>query len=342
LDQSYGDYSRSGACRRSSESYAARWQADAVATGALSYDHPGTRVRFVWGAGDPQQQAIGGDYEAALVAGGTPDVAAAVAPDTEHLIYATDEGSAALQAALYGSATTPGVAISSGPDSGASARFVFATDDQAAAVTCSLDGAAPATCASPMSYDGLTDGPHTFTVTATPVAGDPGSATWSWDADTSAPRIDGFTPGSAPVGASVDVQGSCLGGATSVRVDGVAAAFTVAGDQQIDLQVPDGALSGPIEVTTPAGTATSATGLLVPPTVSGFSPPSGTAGTQVTITGEALGAVRSVAFGGVRAAFVVDDYHTITATVPSGARTGYLRIVTDGGAGRSATKFRIR
>ena len=66
--------------------------------------------------------------------------------------------------------TPPETTISSGP-SGTSyshtATFSFGADEQGSTFACSLDGAAPAACTSPQTYDGLAAGTHTFAVTAT-------------------------------------------------------------------------------------------------------------------------------------------------------------------------------
>jgi hypothetical protein len=73
-----------------------------------------------------------------------------------------------------------------------------------------------------------------------------------------APTITGFTPGNGPVGASVTITGTNLTGTTAVRFNGTAAAFSVMSNTTIQATVPSGATTGPISVTTPAGTAASA------------------------------------------------------------------------------------
>ena len=77
------------------------------------------------------------------------------------------------------------------------------------------------------------------------------------------PRITGFSPDSGLPGDSVTISGDRLGGATAVtfaqgenRV--AASSFTVVSDTEIEATVPAGATTGPIEVTTPAATAPSA------------------------------------------------------------------------------------
>ena len=78
------------------------------------------------------------------------------------------------------------------------------------------------------------------------------------------PVITSFTPQSGPPGSSVKVTGANLTGATSVTVGGVSAAgFTVPSDTQIIWGVPTAVVVGPITVTTPGGTATSASNFTV-------------------------------------------------------------------------------
>ena len=73
-----------------------------------------------------------------------------------------------------------------------------------------------------------------------------------------APSISGFSPASGPVGTSVTINGSNFTGTTSVAFNGASATFTVnSGGTQITASVPAAAKTGPISVTTSAGTATS-------------------------------------------------------------------------------------
>jgi hypothetical protein len=62
----------------------------------------------------------------------------------------------------------------------------------------------------------------------------------------------------------VTITGTALAGASAVLFHGTSASFTVDLPTQITATVPAGATTGPIQVTTPGGTATSATSFVVP------------------------------------------------------------------------------
>jgi N,N-dimethylformamidase beta subunit-like protein/IPT/TIG domain-containing protein len=154
-----------------------------------------------------------------------------------------------------------------------------------------------------------------------------------------APTITSFSPASGPLGTSVTIGGMNFTGATSVTFNGSAAMFTVTSDTAIQTQVPADATTGPLRVTTGAGTATSTTDFSVSPTISGFTPTSGAAGAAVTITGTALTGATAVKFNGTSAGYTVLSNTSIQATVPTGATTGPLSVTTPGGTATSAANF---
>jgi hypothetical protein len=77
------------------------------------------------------------------------------------------------------------------------------------------------------------------------------------------PKITGFSPSSGPVGTPVTINGQSFTQTTGVTFRGVTAAFTVNSDTEITATVPTGAVTGRIDVTTPGGTAASATAFKV-------------------------------------------------------------------------------
>jgi hypothetical protein len=165
----------------------------------------------------------------------------------------------------------------------------------------------------------------------------------------SAPTLSSFSPGSGSPGAAVTISGSNLTGATAVTFNGAAAVFTVNSASQITSTVPNGATSGPINVTTPGGTATSSasftvtvpTPTITTPTISSFSPGSGSPGTAVTISGSNLTGATAVTFDGTAASFTATSGSEITAVVPNGATSGSISITTPTGTATSAKHFRV-
>lgn len=73
------------------------------------------------------------------------------------------------------------------------------------------------------------------------------------------PAFTGFEPMSGAPSTSVTLQGHGLTGTTAVTFNGVTATSPVVSPSQISVSVPPGATSGPISITTPSGTLTSAT-----------------------------------------------------------------------------------
>jgi hypothetical protein len=163
------------------------------------------------------------------------------------------------------------------------------------------------------------------------------------------PIISSFTPTSGVIGTSVTIVGenfllsrlSNRETVTDVRFNGVSAVFNIVNSETITATVPVGATTGPISVTGPGGTATSSTNFVVilPPTISSFSPTSGPVGTSVTITGTNFAGTTSVSFNSVAATFTVNSNTQITATVPAGATTGPVTVTNPAGTATSGTNF---
>jgi uncharacterized repeat protein (TIGR03803 family) len=70
-------------------------------------------------------------------------------------------------------------------------------------------------------------------------------------------------------------------------------------------------------------------------------PTSGTVGTAVTILGTSLTGATSVTFNGTAATFTVVSASEITTTVPTGATTGKVKVVTPSGTLKSNVSFRV-
>lgn len=205
---------------------------------------------------------------------------------------------------------------------GTSASFTFNSDSQ---ITTSVPTGATSGPVAVTTGGGTATSASNFSVVSNP-----------------SPTISGFTPASGGAGTAVTISGSNLKGATQVAFNGASAIFKFSG-MKIIATVPANASTGPISVTAPGGVAVSGNSftLVGVPTISGFSPPNGPAGTQVTVTGTNFAGASSVLFGGKNASFTVNSATQISATVPKGAKTGTISVTTPGGTATSSTKFTV-
>jgi len=147
---------------------------------------------------------------------------------------------------------------------------------------------------------------------------------------------------SGKVGQSGPILGQGFTYASDVSIGGTPASFTVVSDTYLIATVPAGATTGFVTVTTPNNTLTSNKPFRVTPQLLSFDPPSGPAGTQVTITGVSLTQTQGVGFGDrVPAQFTVNSDNQVTATVPEGAQTGKIGIQTQGGTAISSATFTV-
>jgi hypothetical protein len=163
-------------------------------------------------------------------------------------------------------------------------------------------------------------------------------------ASTTCPTITSFTPTTGAVGTSVVITGTNFTGATAVTFNNVAATtFTVNSATQITATVPTTATTGPIRVTTPGGTGSSLTNFTVAaPTITSFTPTFGPVGTSVKITGTGFTGATAVTFNTTNATtFHVDSATQITATVPTGATTGKIKVTTPAGSATSTADFTV-
>ncbi len=159
-----------------------------------------------------------------------------------------------------------------------------------------------------------------------------------------------FHPGAGPIGSVVTVFGagySATASQNTVTFNGVAATVTAATATQLTATVPTGATTGPIAVTAPAGSATSAqpftvTGSSGAPTITSFIPTVGVAGTSVSVSGgnfEAAPANNRLAFHLTRAQVSSATPTTLGTSVPPKATSGRLSVATPAGSATSTADF---
>lgn len=77
------------------------------------------------------------------------------------------------------------------------------------------------------------------------------------------------------------------------------------------------------------------------PTLTSFSPGSGSVGTAVTINGSGFTKAANVTFNGTAASFTINSDTKITATVPTGATSGTIAVIAAGGIVTSSTSFTV-
>ena len=150
--------------------------------------------------------------------------------------------------------------------------------------------------------------------------------------DVFAPTVSSFTPSRASAGSTVTIKGTNLAGATSVAFAGTAAGIVSDTTTALTVTVPTAAASGTIKVTTATGAATSAKSFGVAPTVVSFSPGTVGRGTELTIEGSGLGAVKKVVVGGRNAAVTSDSPTQVVVTVPEKAATGSVVVTSKFGS----------
>ena len=154
--------------------------------------------------------------------------------------------------------------------------------------------------------------------------------------------LTSFSPTSGNVGTTVTIIGTNLSGVTAVLFNSVnAPTFTVLSSTQISVTVPTDASSGRVTLVSPSGNSLSTSNFSVIPAVTGFTPSSGNTGTTVVITGSGFTGATAVKFNSTTTTFTTNSANQITASVPSGAITGKIYVVTPSGTAASAGNFAI-
>ena len=207
---------------------------------------------------------------------------------------------------------TPATYVSTTPSTGGSCS------QAAGVVSCTwADIAAFATRSATIVITPTAAGQITATGTVSADQGDPNTTNNS-DTETtninpgSAPTITAYSPSSGPVSQVVNITGSNFFSSTSVKFNGVNAAFSVNNNGSITATVPAGAATGPVAITNSVGTTTGsnftvtpAPNLSISKTASAATVPTSSPITYtLTITNPGAGRANNV---------------TVTDTLPAGA-----------------------
>jgi hypothetical protein len=151
--------------------------------------------------------------------------------------------------------------------------------------------------------------------------------------------ITSFTPTNSAPGTRITITGQNFIGATSVTFNGTPASFSLTNNTTIGATVPANVTTGPIAITTPAGTMTSSSWFYGPPLITAFSPSHGTPGTNVTITGTNFLSPITVSFNGLSAQVNSLSWTQAVVVVPGGAQTGPITVATPAGTNTTAASF---
>jgi IPT/TIG domain-containing protein/peptidase M66-like protein len=152
---------------------------------------------------------------------------------------------------------TSGLAGSSVTVMGTNFTGATAVSFNGTAATFSISSATQMTTTVPA---GATTGPISIT---TPGGAASSASNFTVTVPAPAPTLSSFSPASGAVGITVNLSGTNFTGASSVKFNGVSSTFAVNSGTSIVTSVPVGAATGKISVTTPGGTATSASNFTV-------------------------------------------------------------------------------
>lgn len=158
------------------------------------------------------------------------------------------------------------------------------------------------------------------------------------------PRISRFSSNGVS-GSTIDLIGfnflTRLPSQLDVRVGGVRATnVTVLSNTNLQLVVPETAISGPITLSAPGGTFITSSNFTVRPSISGFTPIAGPPGTVVTLNGSGLNGTTQVRFGNLISTLVTNvSPLQVTAVVPPGVANGAITLTTTNGTATTTGLF---
>ena len=146
------------------------------------------------------------------------------------------------------------------------------------------------------------------------------------------PFILDFDPVMAPPGELIVIRGAQLSNASRVLFAGdKEGVFSAVADTQIIVRVPAGADSGPVKITSPQGQGESEMDFLVSgagPFITSLNPSKGQAGDTIIVEGVNLSSVKEIFLNGAGVNFQVVANTQLSLSIPAGARSGFIRLVT--------------
>lgn len=166
-----------------------------------------------------------------------------------------------------------------------------------------------------------------------------------------APTITSFSPMSGPSGTMVTITGTNFSTTIPeniVMINGMQVGAISSTQTAIVVEIPPDAETGPFSVMVNGEIAVSSEAfvVIIPvfPTITGFSPLGGEAGTEVIITGTnfaAIGTDNLVAFNGLEAPVLSSTPTMIKVSVPAGASDGPITVTVHGETAISNSSFNV-
>jgi hypothetical protein len=147
------------------------------------------------------------------------------------------------------------------------------------------------------------------------------------------PLVTSISPMKGAVNQEVTIKGQYLTGTTIRFTNNLTATRVGTGtDTEVVVRVPTGAITGKISISNTAGVTESSSDfqVLLPPTITSFSPAGGPVGTVVTITGTNLNHTPEVRFANNVLATIQSVSPTqLVVQVPTGSVTGKISVKTE-------------
>jgi hypothetical protein len=160
----------------------------------------------------------------------------------------------------------------------------------------------------------------------------------------SPPSVVVIDPNVGSPGDQVRISGTNLSRTMSVTYKGINAPYHVKSDTEIIATVPTtwptACLSGTFEIRTVAGAAMSPP-FTIYPEIDSIDPAIGLPNTLVTISGKCLDGAVEVNFNGTKAAFSIQSPTSVRATVPLGATSGDVMVLTSDGRATADNGFTV-
>lgn len=155
------------------------------------------------------------------------------------------------------------------------------------------------------------------------------------------PYVRSFDPIAGNTGTLVTINGTRFTGVTSVSFNGITGTgLQKLSDTLIKVAAPPGVTTGPLTVFSNSFAHVTTSNFFVPPTITSFSPASGRAGTNVTVTGQNLTGVTQVQFGALNATSITPLSATqLVAVVPNAAVNGKITVFAPAGSFVTTSNF---